>query len=224
MKNTADCEVKRERIHGPQGTCDALVEAVHAFRDIRLDLEYGDYLAIACRKYRTNEMSDMMWKTHPEMDWQDVEAEMATEDRDMKEWIQAQRRGSSAPAPPTPWLDDLARAAARLGMKKTDVRFEIASYAKRNSLVHSNVESLILEARFAELATHIVRDKENLNKLYGDNPRIVIDYRLAIGRLESEWFNAPSFRNHDGIVRCIPSEKARKREVKLFKEQNRVVR
>ena len=46
-----------EKIHGANGTMTALVDATHAFREMRLDIEYGDYLAINCERYRRSDMT-----------------------------------------------------------------------------------------------------------------------------------------------------------------------
>ena len=66
----------RQRFHSADGGCHALVEATHIFREIRLDLEYGDHLAVRCQKYRANDMAGLGWELHPEVQWPQVQAEI----------------------------------------------------------------------------------------------------------------------------------------------------
>ena len=117
--------------------------------------------------------------------------------------------------PETPWLASLKRAAAIANMDPDDIRFEIHYYAKRNRLVHSNVKAMINSARFGALAEQILADKRRLGQIYGDNRRS-LDYRLAIDRLEGEWFDKPSFIGNDGVVHFMPNAKAQAKTNSFF--------
>lgn len=104
-----------------------------------------------------------------------------------------------------------------------DVRFEIHHYAKRNRLVHSEVENLINDAEFDALAAQIVKDKENLSNLYGGDAQIQRQYRAAIARIEEEYFDE-CFRAQNGVFKCFLTEKAEsKRRADVAKAKRAVV-
>ncbi|KAI4251953.1 MAG: hypothetical protein LQ352_004559 [Teloschistes flavicans] len=48
-----------EKIHGENGIVPALAEATYAFRELRMDIEYGDYLDYICERYRHKNMKDL---------------------------------------------------------------------------------------------------------------------------------------------------------------------
>jgi len=112
------------------------------------------------------------------------------------------------PRPPIPWLKSIDKAAKIANMKPADVRFGIQHYAKRNALAHSEVENLINTAEFETLARQILKDKQNLVEIYGNNPGRQAGYRLAIRRVEEDWFEQPCHIGKDDRVRYILSDNA----------------
>ncbi|KAL8734971.1 MAG: hypothetical protein Q9181_002994 [Wetmoreana brouardii] len=198
-----------ERVYGPQGLCNALVEATHAFREIRLHIEYGDYLAVACRKYRTEKMNNLLFKINSQMQWPEINAEIEKEEERVREWKFEGGFASGKPHPDVPWLRDTRLAADRYGMTVEDVRFEIRKYAKRNQICHSEVKKMIDRAQFQHLGEQILRDKATLNDIYGQNTGTVIDYRMAIGRIQDEYFDR-LYRDKEGFVHWRPTKKAEK--------------
>jgi len=187
------------------------VEATHAFRELRLDLEYGDYLALGCQRYRASDMAGLQWKVHPEMQWPEVDAEIEREEEVLERWRHEGGRQAGEPRPPTPWIKSVEQATKIANMATEDVRFEIQHYAKRNSLAHSKIKNLINSADFYPLACQIIKDKKNLVEIYGNNPGRQVGYRLAIGRVEEEWFRSPCYIDTDGRVRYVLSEKGLKK-------------
>ncbi len=137
---------------------------------MRLDLEYGDYLALACQRYRANDMAGLQWKLHPEMQWPEVDAEIEREEEVIKIWRHEGGRQAGEPRPPTPWIKSVEQAAKIANMVPEDVRFKIQHYAKRNALAHSEVKNLINNADFDLLARLILKDRKNLVEIYGNNP------------------------------------------------------
>ena len=117
--------------------------------------------------------------------------------------------------PNTPWLNSIEKAATIAKMRPEDIRFEIHHYAKRNRLVHSNVKMMINKGHFGPLAHQIVNDKRRLTELYSDSRR-VIAYRLAIGRLESEWYAKRSYIDEDGEIIFQLNEKGIAKMRSLF--------
>ncbi|KAL8819568.1 MAG: hypothetical protein Q9191_007709 [Dirinaria sp. TL-2023a] len=100
-------------------------------------------------------------------------------------------------------------------MRPEDIRFEIHSYAKRNRLVHSNIKTMINRGDFGDLAEQIVLDKRRLTELYTDS-RKVIAYRLAIGRLEDEWYEKKSYIDDNGKIKFLLNEKGQAKMRSLF--------
>ncbi|KAL8691833.1 MAG: hypothetical protein Q9218_003032 [Villophora microphyllina] len=70
-----------DRFDGREGLHAALVEAIHAFWEVQLHLEYGDYLAVTYKKYQTKEIDGFLWRVHNEMQWPEVNAEMVEEEK-----------------------------------------------------------------------------------------------------------------------------------------------
>lgn len=95
---------------------------------------------------------------------------------------------------------DSCKTAARICGDRTwdDMRWEIGAYAKRNNMAHPKAKKLLASGDFASLAEQLVRDKKTLKEIYGGNPRKMIEYLLAIGRLEQESFERPPCHHRDG--------------------------
>ena len=206
-----------EKLYGPEGVTQALLEATHAFRELRLDLEYGDYLALNCERYRSSDVTGTEWKSHPEMQWPDVDDQLTEEEKALEHYRQLLRADiADRRYPDTPWLDSIQKAAKIAQMQPEDIRFEIQYYAKRNRLAHSNVKEMVNKADFYSLASQILADKKRLGEIYGDTSR-VLDYRLAIGRLESEWYEKPSYYDKEGVLRIQLNAKGRAKEAIQFR-------
>jgi hypothetical protein len=120
------------------------------------------------------------------------------------------------PRPPTSWLKSIDKAAKIANMKPADVRFEIQHYAKRDALAYSKIKNLINTAEFETLARQIIKDRQNLAEIYGNNPGRQVGYRLAIGRVEEEWFDQPCYIEKDGRVRYVLSDKALKKQKAVY--------
>ena len=178
------------------------------FRELRLDLEYGDYLAVRCERYKREDMNGLEWKLHPEMQWPDVDRELAKEDESLEQYRREGGRETGDPYPETPWLNSVAKAAMIAKMDPSAVRFEIHHYAKRNNLVYSEVKKMINHAQFEALGRQIVAGKRILKEMSGDNTRMVVEYRLAIGHLENEWFKSACWLDQDGVFHINMNERA----------------
>ncbi|KAL6713721.1 hypothetical protein ACLMJK_008213 [Lecanora helva] len=60
-----------EKTRGKDGLCSALVELFNAMVELRLQAEYGDYLACTCTALKEDRMKDLKWKIE-KLDWQDI--------------------------------------------------------------------------------------------------------------------------------------------------------
>ena len=121
------------------------------------------------------------------------------------------------PLPHTPYLDGLKKAATLLKLTERDARFEIAAYAKRNTLCHCSVEDMIDNADWEKLAEQIFRDKQKLIETWGDNSELVLQYRLAVGRFEDKWFEHTSYIDHGGRLRYLINDKAQQKSRRVYK-------
>ncbi|KAM0805153.1 hypothetical protein BDR22DRAFT_885225 [Usnea florida] len=142
----------------------ALIELFNAIAEIRMKAEYGDYLAYACANLKTECMCDLAWKID-RMDWQEV-----AERIEMEEATKAEQEARRIALSPTPYLDDVAKAAARLGHNFDLVRYQILAYAERNNFCHSGLKAMIDSGYFQELAERLVEDKKALGVIFQGKP------------------------------------------------------
>ena len=120
----AEIQSRYDKIHGTNGLCVALVDIIDVMAKLRLKGEYGDYLAYTCTALKGEGMNDLIWKTE-KLDWQAVAKQIRAE-----ETTQADRKARGLSPAPTPYLDDVAKAATRLGY---EVHCEISNPCVRGS-------------------------------------------------------------------------------------------
>ena len=125
-----------------------------------MEAEYGDYLAYACANLKTESMNDLAWKVN-RLDWQEVVERIENE-----EATKAEQEARRIAVSPTPYLDDIAKAAARLGHDFDLVRYQILAYAERNNFCHSGLKAMIELGHFQELAERLVEDKKALGVIF----------------------------------------------------------
>ncbi len=194
-----EMQSRYDKVHGEDGLCYNLVELFNAMAEIRMKAEYGDYLAYTCTALKTESMNDLAWKID-KRDWQAVGEQIIKEER-----MKAEEVARHLPISPTPYLDDIAKAASRLGYDVGLVRFQILAYASRNNFCHSGLKAEISEGRFQELAERLVEDKRSLGVIFRGRPQAQMEMRQVIRIVEKEWFDSLYL---DGLVRFVPSEKA----------------
>ena len=198
-----EMQSRYDKIHGSDGLCTTLVELFNAMAELRMMAEYGDYLAHVCSALKANNMSDMVWKIK-KLNWQEVGQQIKKE-----ETTRAEEKRRRLPLSLTPCLDDIARAATRLGHDFGIVRYQILAYAERNDLYHSGVKSMIQNGEFQELAERIVVDKRALEIIYRGRPHDQIEMRGIIKIVEKEWFETMFVDERKGrVVRFVLSNKA----------------
>ena len=77
--------------------------------------------------------------------------------------------------PPTPYINDIKKAALRLGYEFGLVRYQILAYAERNSLCHNGIKNMINYGDFMELAERIYEDKRSLEIIFRGRPHFDSD-------------------------------------------------
>ena len=177
-----EMQSRYDKIHGDDGLCCALVELFHAMSEIRMKAEYGDYFAYACANLKTESMNDLAWKID-RLDWHEI-----AERIEMEEATKAEQKARRLALSPTPYLDDVAKAAARLGHDIDLVRYQILAYAERNNFCHSGLKGMIELGHFQELAERLVEDKKALGVIFQGKPQDQIQMRTVIKTIEKEWF------------------------------------
>ena len=90
------------------------------------------------------------------------------------------------PPSPTPHLDDIAKAASRLGYEKFLVRYEVMAYAERNNFCHSGVKAMSQRGYFQELAQRISMDLRSQDVIFAGRPHDQIEMRKVIKLVEKE--------------------------------------
>ena len=177
-----EMQSRYDKVHGDDGLCFALVEIFNVMAELRLKAEYGDYLAYTCTALKGEEMSDLVWKTE-KLDWQAVAKQIRAEEAPRAE--RKERRLSPAP---TPYLDDVAKAASRLGYSESLVRYQILAYADRNNFCHSGIKTMAQSGHFNQLGERILEDLRSLDVIFRDRPHEQIEMRSIIKLVEKEWF------------------------------------
>ena len=175
-------QFRYEKIHGNDGLCTVLLELFNAMAELRLKAEYRDYLAYACTSLKGNNINDMIWRVQ-KMDWQAVAQGVLEEESTM---VNEKRR--RLPLSPTPYLDDIAKAADRLGCEAAMMRYQIIAYADRNSFCHSGIKEMISQGYVQELAERIVEDLRSLDTIFRDRPHEQIEMLRLVKVVEKEWF------------------------------------
>ena len=188
-----------DMIHAPGGLLDILVKEFNAMAEIRLTLEYGDYLSLACRKLKDKRMDEMQWRVD-RVDWTEAAQKIREEEEIALEEEQRHRTIKT----PTPYLDSIREAAQILGLTEKAVRFQIVGFGERNDMCHSHLEAMILKGSFHTLAEKIVEDKKGLDIIYQNRPNDQIEMRVAIGSLANEWFKR--IWEADGRVHWTPTQ------------------
>ena len=177
-----------EETHGEGGLCDTLINSTKAMLELRLKIEYGDYLAVNCATLKENRFQGYLWKNGmgKAFDWIKVAELLFEESTSMEEWAKAPK--GSKPKPPTPWLQDLERAALELGTSKDQLAFEIQYYAQRNQYCHRGIKHLLDDCDFQALAKRILADRKALRRLYIDHEDDAMNMRSALDRFQEKWF------------------------------------
>ncbi|KAL6717285.1 hypothetical protein ACLMJK_005200 [Lecanora helva] len=178
-----EIQSRYDLVHSDDGLIAKLVTSFNALAEVRLRIEYGDYLALAWRHLKSNDMGDMQWKVD-NLDWQQVAARICEEESIMEEEEARCLKTRSA----TPYLTSVKEAAAGLGWDEGLVRYTIVEYAKRNNLCHSGIENMVEEGYFQQLAEKIVKDKRSLERIYYGKPQDQVMMRNAIGVFQNTWF------------------------------------
>ena len=198
-----EMQSRYEKIHGDGGLCATVMELFNAMAEVRLKAEYGDYLAHTCSVLKAENMSDMGWKVK-KLDWQEVGRQVKKE-----EATRAEEERRRLPLSPTPYLDDIAKAAARLGHDFAIVRYQILAYAEGNDFCHSGVQDMIQHGDLQELAERIVEDERALEIIYRGRPHDQIEMKGVVKIVEKEWFETVFVDERKGrVVRFIPSGRA----------------
>lgn len=127
-------------------------------------------------------MNDLIWKIE-KLDWQAVAEHIRAE-----ETTRDERTKRHLPPVPTPYLDDLAKAASRLGYEASLVRFQILAYAERNNFCHSGIKGMAQNGYFHELGERILEGLRSLEIIFRDRPYEQIEMRRVVKMVEKEWF------------------------------------
>ena len=124
----------------------------------------------------------MIWKVE-KLDWQ-IFGERIREE----EATRADREGRRMSPTSTLYLDDVAKAAQRLGYEESLVGYQILAYAERNNFCHSGIKGMTQHRDFCELGERILEDLRSLDVIFQDRPREQIEMRSVIKLVEKEWF------------------------------------
>ena len=206
-----EMQSRYDKIHGQDGLCFALVEMFNVMAEVRLKAEYGDYLAYTCTALKGEGMNDMIWKLQ-KLDWQAVGDRIRAEEDQ-----RAERKARHLDPAPTPYLDDVAKAASRLGYSESLVRYQILAYADRNNFCHSGIKAMAQSGHFNDLGERILEDLRSLEIIFRDRPHEQIQMRSIIKLVEKEWFFRLWFDKTGGQrrVMSVLTEKAHAKSLSL---------
>ena len=177
-----EMQSRYEKIHREDGLCSALIDTFYVMAELRLKAEYGDYLAYTCSALKGEGMNNMIWKIE-KLDWQAVGAQIRAEETAL-----AQRKRRGLDPIPTPYLDDVAKAASRLGYEESLVRYQILAYADRNNFCHSGIKAMAQNGDFYELGEKILEDLRSLEVIFRHRPHEQVEMRSIIKIVEKEGY------------------------------------
>ena len=202
-----------DEVRGPWGLCEMLIRNAALIADVRLKVEYGDHLAISLTKLKEERFGGFQWKLDPRLDWVDV-AEILTKEKEQRDRF---LDSANLRRPETPWLDDIHKAANKLGVSEDQLIYEITWYAKRNEFCHSGIKRMIEETDWGNLANRIIMDNMSLCAMYQGRPQEQIKMRNCIAGIEREWFRVCYL--HNGAPKYILTEKGLEKEARRGRQQ-----
>lgn len=102
--NALDAALQSRWAHeqGPNGLVQLVTDAINAMKEVRVWLEYGDYLAIHCEALNQGGMRDLLWKTTEGWNWQEVARRLEIEENA----IHHHSCNAESPMPSTRWMID----------------------------------------------------------------------------------------------------------------------
>ena len=109
-----------------------------------------------------------------------------------KEEIHWQRRRcENYQISPTPYLDDIKEAAARLGYEVSLVRYQIIAYAERNNFCHRGLKALSTTWPTYKNwhSSSWTTDERSLDVIFRGRQHEQIELRKLIKIVEKEWFD-----------------------------------
>ena len=139
-----------------------------------------DCLAYICINPKGEATSDMIWKLG-NWDWQGVASRMGAE-----EIIRVLRRRRRLSPTSTPYLDDIVKAASRLGYEESLVRYQILVYAERHDFCHSGIKAMIESGWFQDLGERIIEDLGTFT------PRLPCFFLYHVATLSMAYFRRDS--------------------------------
>ncbi|KAI9823349.1 MAG: hypothetical protein M1819_001367, partial [Sarea resinae] len=166
-----------DKVHGSDGLVETLLLSTAAMIELRIFLEYGDYLAVSLESLRRPTFSSSMWRLHPELNWQEVNTRLEAEEAMLTTYHKSQPHPIIAVRRDTPWLTDVYKAAQQLNIESSDLRHEIQAYAQRNSLCYNSIETLINKCDFSALGRKLLKDKAALDSIFQRSPHEQITVR-----------------------------------------------
>ncbi len=170
---------------GPNGLVQVVIDSINAMMELRMWLEYGDYLALHCEQINQGDMRDLLWKTTEKCDWQEVARRITSEEKTLDDHYQ----NPDSVRPETPWLDDVKTAAERKSLDLNQTIFEIKGYAARNAAGHIGIGRMLDECNWQDLAERVLYDKATMNTVFANEPKKGVMMRVAVGRLANQWFS-----------------------------------
>lgn len=205
MALDAELASRWQHEQGPDGLTQLVTDSINAMIEVRMWLEYGDYLAIHCEQINQRDMRDLLWKTTERCDWQEV----ARRIKIGEDCLQYHSEHPESPVPDTPWINDVKTAADRKGLDAEQTMFEIKGYADRNAAGHIGIGRMIDECNWQALAERIEYDKATMNTVFANDHGKGVRMRLAVGKVAKAWFKRTGWDN--GRVFCILNEHAVKK-------------
>jgi len=172
--------------YGPEGLVQVLHDNVNLMRELRMIIEYGDYLALGLERMCQQDMDDLIWRIST-VNWKGVWENIRREQRSLDSYYSAPQTIDSKP-PTTPFLKDTTVAANRTSINEDLILFEIEMYASRNELCHSDLKILINKCNWADLAKRILTDLESVKEVFRLHPDKGQRMKEAIETQKDRWF------------------------------------
>ncbi len=164
---------------------EALVRNAASMIEIRLFVQYGDYLPESLRRRRGNDFDDMIWKQES-VDWSRVAHELEREDQAHDEYYDIWRMKNAKPD--LRFSACVSVAAHFIGISAGHLTWEIKAYARRQDTAHNETKELIAVCDWQRLADRIIKDLKLLEAAFPGREQEQIAMRKTIRAFQAEHF------------------------------------
>ncbi|KAL9595752.1 MAG: hypothetical protein Q9219_006250 [cf. Caloplaca sp. 3 TL-2023] len=181
-----------EEIPAYTGFHKKLVNRLVGMIESRIVCEYTQFHSFLFEEgIATQRISELWYLTaHNGKRWAEIEELLREEEGAVRIWRSGYDPRRHVPPPPTPWSNEIAKAALTLEINGKVIRREIDLYANRHCLSHVAINLLVKTCDWNKLAYRIMCDRRHIDHLFPWNFQFREMMGPKIDRIERFFFQA----------------------------------